>query len=924
MPLASDMLDVPAHAKRFTELNGLITLNPNKPARSTLAFVSAPRYMPGGAKKCWATMQPFLDAVDAEGHPRSSCFWTAPSPGTVALFCRDDYLGDYEGYVLALAAELRHEYEAIAASGVLLQLDAPCLAMSRHTRFSYMTDDEWCSKILRVNVEAINLAVVNIPAHQIRLHVCWGNYPGPHHRDIEASLLWPSLCDLNVKYLLVEMANPRHASDMDAIKAVADRLGDKVIVPGVVDTITPRVEHPRLVAQRLMALAAIVGPSRVMAGPDCGFASTAKSMANTPDVSWLKISALVQGAKLATSLLFDSNAPVSTPFLATTATARVVLVYSPKELARAQYLHTLLTESTTVAHLVMVSTADADPLAAVRWRLDWPVLCVAISAAADETVGTICNYINHQSELPRRPATSLSSEGSIEQLCDAVCARVRDMGSYDKRALSIPLHSTQRLLPERVTVVVVGAGLLGLYAGNKLVQEGFDVIVLDRRAVAGGIWSLYANSTSQVNTSEGGYSVKELLPKESPANKDHSSTKEILGDLEALASQLGSRLRLGVTVNKVNKVSEGEGGGYHLDLTTSDGSSRIIQARGVLMCINDRVGVPRPLDVPMAPGSVQVVPGIADAAQVAGLEWRGKRVVIVGIGAFAVENARTALESGASHVTVVCRRMGTVCPKIIDYANFTADWDENFQHDMKGNAKQFQRWNRLYKQSGAVVPPGWPKQIKPKGQTISVSDIWFVAHKVGKLSTEVGEVKSLEPGAVCLKDGTRIECDVVVPCMGFLRNTDLCVRLTGLKNVCDTNYLDKNMMYLADAEIDDNAFNSFFGSSVLEYGKFFTNVFMEGLRREEELGSALWGPDVPRVAITDRAWSQYITSAKRLVTSDSVINTHARQQVDLRTKQFFKNLPTEAYEAANRQDWEDLHVLLGATPEQRVPYFTDL
>jgi thioredoxin reductase len=767
--------------------------------------------------------------------------------------------------------------------------------------------------------------VANIPAHQIRLHVCWGNYPGPHHKDIEASLLWGSLCQLNVKYLLVEMANPRHASDIEAIRAVADKLEDKVICVGVVDTITPRVEHPRLVANRLVALANIVGPNRVMAGPDCGFASTAKSMANTPDVSWLKVTALVQGARLATSMLFDANAAVSTPFLATTATARVVLVHSPSELKRAHALHKLLTESTTVAHLVLVSTEDADPLLAVRWRLDWPVLCVAMSAAADKNVEQICTYVNHQSELPRRPATALSSSNGgskvVEQLCEDVCARVRDMGSYDKRTLCIPMHSTRLALPERVTVVVVGAGLLGLYAGNKLAQEGFDVIVLDRRAVAGGIWSLYANSTSQVNTSEGGYSVKELLPKESPANKDHSSTKEILGDLEALATQLGPRLRLGVTVNSVGK---DEAGDYRLDVATSDGGSHLIRARGVMMCINDRVGVPRPLDVPMAPGCVPVVPGIADAAAVAGLEWRGKKVVIVGIGAFAVENARTALESGATHVTVVCRRMGTVCPKIIDYANFTADWDENFQHDMKGNAKQFQRWNRLYKQSGAVVPPGWPKQIKPKGHTISVSDIWFVGHKLGKLATKVGAVKTLEPSAVCLEDGTRIECDVVVPCLGFIRNTDLCVKLTGLKHVADTNYLDKHLMYLADAEIDDNAFNSFFGSSVLEYGKFFTNVFMEGLRREEELGPALWGPDVPRLNITDRAWSHYIASAKRLVTSDKAINTHARQQVDLRTKQFFKNLPTDAYEATNRQDWEDLHVLLGAAPDQRLPHFADL
>ena len=473
--------------------------------------------------------------------------------------------------------------------------------------------------------------------------------PGPHHRDIEASLLWDSLCQLNVHYLLVEMANPRHASDLEAIKAVSDRLGDKVIVPGVVDTITPRVEHPRLVATRLAALAAVVGPARVMAGTDCGFASTAKSMASTPDVSWMKVSALVEGARLATTMLFNKDAHCTTPFLATTATARVLLVHTPSDLGRAQYLHHLLTEATAVSHLVLVSTEDKDPLAAVRWRLDWPVLCVPLSAAANETVDTICTYINHGSKLPRRPATILAATVpamGVEQLSLAICERVCAMGSYDKRNLAPVLTST--LLPERVSVVVVGAGLLGLYAGTKLIQEGFDVIVVDRRSVAGGIWSLYTNSTSQVSTNEGGYSVKELLPTDSPANKDHSSTKEMLRDMQELASQLGPRLRLGVSVNNVVKE---EGGGYCVNVSTSDGGSRVIQTRGVLMCINDRVGVPCPFDVEETPGCVPVVPGIADAAAVKDLKWRGKRVVIVGMGAFAIENVRTALESGAEHVT---------------------------------------------------------------------------------------------------------------------------------------------------------------------------------------------------------------------------------------------------------------------------------
>lgn len=122
-----------------------------------------------------------------------------------------------------------------------------------------------------------------------------------------------------------------------------------------------------------------------------------------------------------------------------------------------------------------------------------------------------------------------------------------------------------------------------------------------------------------------------------------------------------------------------------------------------------------------------------------------------------------------------------------------------------------------------MVPPGWPTQIKPKGHTISVSDIWFVGHNVGKVATHVGVINSLEAGGVVMGDGSRIACYAVVPCIVFIRNTDLCQRLTGMHQVMDTNYLSKHLMYLADAEIDDSAFHSFFGSSAFEYAKFFTN-----------------------------------------------------------------------------------------------------
>eukprot|EP00913_Durusdinium_trenchii_P003263 g3019.t1 len=179
--------------------------------------------------------------------------------------------------------------------------------------------------------------------------------------------------------------------------------------------------------------------------------------------------------------------------------------------------------------------------------------------------------------------------------------------------------------------------------------------------------------------------------------------------------------------------------------------------------------------------------------------------------------------------------------KAIDYLNFVKPWDEKYKHDTQTNVKQFLRWKQLYEASGCQVPECWPKQVKHDGHTISVSDIWFIAHHMKKLTTKTGTINRIEKEGVVLSSGDFMACDVVVGCIGFERSNTLCEWLTGRKEVKTTNYLDQHMMYLADAEIDEGAFNSFFGSSVLEYGKFFTNVFVEGLKRPDVLAQQLWG-----------------------------------------------------------------------------------
>jgi hypothetical protein len=308
-----------------------------------------------------------------------------------------------------------------------------------------------------------------------------------------------------------------------------------------------------------------------------------------------------------------------------------------------------------------------------------------------------------------------------------------------------------------------------------------------------------------------------------------------------------------------------------------------------------------------------------------GTDWSGKRVVVFGMGAFAVENVRTALEGGAAHVTVVARRLGTICPKMIDYLNFVKPWDEQYRHDTATNVKQLQAWRSTYTKSGATTPEVWPTKIKHEGHTISVSDIWFVAHHLGKLATHSpATLERMAPEGCVLSDGTFVPCDVVVGCIGFERNTTFCEQLTGRDQIMHSNYLDKNMIYLADAEIDESAFNSFFGSSVLEYAKFYTNVYVEGLERPEALGPVLWGPKVATCPVHLRKWTQYIAVAGELIAKDPACAQHAADQVADRTVHFYRTMPPETFVAVNRQEWEEIHTRLnGGVPvpkERQLPY----
>ena len=223
-------------------------------------------------------------------------FMNAASPGVISLFLQNDFYPTREAYLEALANAMKAEYETIVASGLDLQLDCPDLALSRHMLFNDLSDDEFI-KIANSHVEALNYALSDVPVEKVRVHICWGNYEGPHVCDIPMSKMFDTLMSTKARYVLFETSNPRHGHEWSVFKDRKNDIPeDKVLVPGVVDTTTNFVEHPDLVAQRVDRFVDIVGPDRVIAGSDCGFGTFAGFGAVDPEIAYAKLSSLSQGA----------------------------------------------------------------------------------------------------------------------------------------------------------------------------------------------------------------------------------------------------------------------------------------------------------------------------------------------------------------------------------------------------------------------------------------------------------------------------------------------------------------------------------------------------------------------------------------------------------------------------------------------------
>lgn len=235
-------------------------------------------------------------------HKPTGSFMNAASPGVIALFQPNKHYPSHEAYLEALAEAMAHEYRAIVEAGIVLQLDSPDLGLGRHMLFKGKSDEEYQAQA-NLHVDALNHALEGIPKEMVRLHVCWGNYEGPHHHDAPMEMVLPIALRANIGALLFESSNPRHAHEWQTF-AEMELPDDLVLVPGVIDSTTNFVEHPKLVAERICRFADIVGRERVIAGTDCGFSTFAGFGAVDQDIVYAKLGSMADGARMASEKLW--------------------------------------------------------------------------------------------------------------------------------------------------------------------------------------------------------------------------------------------------------------------------------------------------------------------------------------------------------------------------------------------------------------------------------------------------------------------------------------------------------------------------------------------------------------------------------------------------------------------------------------------
>lgn len=292
-PQLSDILEYPNVASAYFSDPGVQRLNMNRPA------CDAP-VRPNGEKAFRADIERYKAALQAAAYEEA--FLTAASPGLISMFLGNSHYATEEEFLRVVADAMRPEYEAIVDAGFVLQLDCPDMAMTRHREFADAPLKDFLA-YLRLHIEVLNDSLANIQPDRLRLHVCWGNYPGPHHRDVALSDIVELLLAARPSALVFEAANPRHEHEWKVFQNLKLPAG-KVLIPGVIGSMNNYIEHSELIAQRIVRFANLVGRENIIAGSDCGFGTFVGVALVDPDIAWAKLASLAEGARLASRELW--------------------------------------------------------------------------------------------------------------------------------------------------------------------------------------------------------------------------------------------------------------------------------------------------------------------------------------------------------------------------------------------------------------------------------------------------------------------------------------------------------------------------------------------------------------------------------------------------------------------------------------------
>ena len=513
-PLPKDLKECSGCSKRFLTKTSLITLNPNIQTMNP-ACTGPIKYT--NLINLQFELNKYLLSLKINGVSPENSFYTVPSPGTIAIFFENQYYDTEDIYFEELSKNLKKEYEEIVNTGINLQIDCPDLAMGRHTKYQDYSERQFID-ILKRNIHYLNKALENIDANKVRMHICWGNYSSLHNFDINIRKIIKEIFKAKPKQILLESSNHGHSNDIEVFKDIKFP-EDKTLVLGVVDTSSRYVETPELISTRLINAASIVGKERLMACPDCGFSTTSDSSGIDSEIVWLKLNNMVEGAKIATKKLSKKN------------------IFSKRPLIRIYVFGNIMLEYNDLFEIRKVPDNYNSRILIEHFKnyVDIPIVFM-YTKNLENNLQALCTKIKNTRYYPNE-LIIVAKKLSKKKKQNIFKSLIEKYNKVDKSKLVV---SNSEKIKKKYDIVVIGAGLTGLYCSYRLKKEGYEFCLLEKNDQIGGIWNNYANFTSQVNTSEAAYRI--IDEDRNKINRDHTTPREIINDVGLIKESIKNRI----------------------------------------------------------------------------------------------------------------------------------------------------------------------------------------------------------------------------------------------------------------------------------------------------------------------------------------------------------------------------------------------